>query len=101
MNFSKTFSQTGDFEAVRAAEAFLAAAGFSVGIMQAHSPRGILFGDYDISKWRNMSRHEKEELDGEMIGGRDGPVKVSIYPYASRDARRAFAAALAAEAPAP
>ena len=94
LHLVKTFIQTGDFEAVRVAERFLADAGFSVGIMQAHAPRGILFGDYSISKWRNMTPREVSRLDGKMVGGRAGPVNITIYHDARPEAREAFTKAL-------
>ncbi len=77
--FQRKFTEAGDWAALDAATAFLVEHGFSVGRMQARSPRGILFGDFDIQKWRNLSRTEREELHGEMIGGRGGPVSVFIF----------------------
>lgn len=50
------------------AEKLLADHGFSFGRMQAYEPRGILFGDFDIQKWRNLSRGDREQLDGLLSG---------------------------------
>jgi len=61
-----TFSQTGDFEAMHAAEQWCADNGYSVGSMQRDDPRGLLKGDCDISKWRNLSAVDRFELDGTM-----------------------------------
>jgi hypothetical protein len=90
-NLIKTFDQPGDFEAMYAAEAFLAAAGFSVGSTQRGDPRGIMFGDYDIAKWRNLNGREREALHGTMTGNmREGPVTVRIFEKAPEDAKRRF-----------
>lgn len=85
-----TFNDAGDFAAVRAAEVFLREAGFSVGIMQAGSPRGILFGDFVIAKWRNLRPADVAALHGTMIGGRDGPVHVVIKATAPAEAHEAL-----------
>jgi hypothetical protein len=72
------FEQSGDFEAIRAAEAWCEANGVSVGRMQAHQPRGLLYGDYDIQKWRNLRAHERAALHGRMTGSRSGPVVIEL-----------------------
>ena len=79
---TKTFTEISphdDFAAVNAAEKWLRENGYSVGVMQAHSPRGIIKGDVIIAKWRNLSSKDRAELDGEMIGGRGGPVTIKIW----------------------
>ena len=74
------FLQTEDFAASRAAEAWCAEHGYSVGRMQHSDPRGILKGDYDIAKWRNLNARERKALDGHMVGDmRHGPVTVTIF----------------------
>lgn len=78
----KTFSEKGDFKAVYAAENWLKENGYSVGIMQAGSPRGILKGYFMISKWRNLSTEEQDHLDGTMDGDmRNGPVTITIKEF--------------------
>lgn len=61
------------------AEKALRDAGFSLGINQRDDPRGILFGDIAIAKWRNMSTAEKDRLDGvyqrAYLGG---PVEITM-----------------------
>lgn len=90
-NLVKTFSQKGDFEAMSAAENFLKVAGFSIGSSERGSPRGIMFGDYDISKWRHLSQSEIDDLHGRMTGdGRNGPLTVTIFEFAPQEAKRAF-----------
>lgn len=87
----KTFDQAGDFEAMHRAEQFLTAAGFSIGRMQGPAPRGILFGAYDIAKWRNLNAGQRDALHGEMTGSmRNGPVTVRIFDAAPQDAKRRF-----------
>lgn len=74
-----TFADPGDFEAMRSAEQWCADNGYSVGGMQRGDPRGLLRGDYAIAKWRNLSRQERAELDGQMTGDmRNGPVTVKV-----------------------
>lgn len=74
------FTGAGEFAAYRAAETWCIAAGYSVGRMQRDEPIGLMFGDADISKWRNMTRSEQAELDGVMTGNfRNGPVVVETY----------------------
>jgi hypothetical protein len=71
--------------------AWLKARGFSVGRMQAGSPRGILFGDFDIQKWRNLRPADRAELHGLMISGRHAVrASVALYPGAPTDVRQAF-----------
>lgn len=81
------FWHTGDFEAVRAAEKYLSDRGFSLGRTQRGSPRGILLGDYDIQKWRNLRPREREMLHGHMTGGREGPVLITIFASAPPEVR--------------
>ena len=76
--FTLRFDQSGDFEAVRAAETWCSARGISVGRTQAHSPRGLLYGNYDIQKWRNLRLEDRAQLHGTMIGGRQGPVTITM-----------------------
>ncbi len=61
-----------EFTSDKLAEQALRAAGFSVGTQQRGAPRGILHGNYLISKWRNLDRQHREMLHGEM--NRPGPV---------------------------
>jgi hypothetical protein len=89
----KTFSAEGDFDANTEAEDFLRTAGFSVGSMQRGAPRGIMFGECDISKWRNLRETEIQTLHGEMRAHRsfrEGPITVIIFESAPQEAKRAF-----------
>lgn len=75
-----TFTESGPWAAKDAAEAWCANHGISVGFMQGQAPRGLLYGDFLISKWRNMSKREIAVLDGRMTGDmRNGPVVVEMY----------------------
>lgn len=78
-NFTKTFTNPGDFDAMYAAEAWLKERGFSVGRGQAGSPRGILYGDFNIQKWKNLRPSDIAALHGQMVGGRGGPVTVTLF----------------------
>lgn len=64
--FKATLTGEDSFTVTQRAEAALRESGFSVGRMQAHSPRGILFGDFDIQKWRNLDRADREALHGQV-----------------------------------
>lgn len=86
-----TLSDTGDFAAETRAVAMLEDCGFSVGHLQAHAPRGILFGLYDIQKWRNLNAAERQALHGVMTGDmRTGPVVVEIFDCAPDEAKAAL-----------
>lgn len=79
------FKDEGEFAAKRAAEAWCARHGLSVGRTEAGRPRGILFGDYDIAKWHNLRQADKDALHGTMSGGmRHGPVTVAVDEHAVR-----------------
>lgn len=41
-------------------------AGFAVGRNQASSPRGLMFGNYDVMKWRNLSQNDRDALHGRI-----------------------------------
>jgi hypothetical protein len=74
-----TFAELGDFNAYRAACTHLRAQGFSVGRMQGPDPVGLLFGGYDIQKWRNLRPAERVALHGTLEGDkRNGPITVRI-----------------------
>lgn len=77
----ETFTGTRDFEACGKAEAWCEAHGLSVGRMQGPEQRGILLGDFDVAKWRNLSHGERMALHGVMSGDmRHGPVHVDLKP---------------------
>lgn len=56
----------GDFVFLSRVEDELRARGFSIGALQRDDPRGIMRGDYDVQKWRNLSKQDRDELDGVM-----------------------------------
>jgi hypothetical protein len=85
------FHDDEEFGASRKAISFLESRGFSVGRNQAHAPRGILFGAYDIQKWRNLRPHEREALHGEVTGDmRNGPVTIQLRENAPAEAMAAL-----------
>jgi len=76
---SAVFASTQDFKAAKDAEEWCRLKGISVGRMQGRDPRGLLWGDFDIQKWRNLSPNERASVDGLMTGDmRKGPVRVEI-----------------------
>jgi hypothetical protein len=78
---TKTF-EGGDFKALHDMLAWCAARGFSVGHLQAHEPTGILFGVFDIQKWRNLSGRDRSFLHAIANGDyRNGPITIRLMPY--------------------
>lgn len=92
--FMARLTDQGDFAAVHRAEHLLDQQGFSVGIMQRGSSRGILFGDYDIQKWRNLNVAERAALHGILDGDRSSHAQIEIWDPAPLEAVRALADAL-------
>lgn len=79
------FNQVGDFKAFDAAVSLLQENGFSVGSMQRDDPIGLMYGDYDISKWRNLNEAERNGLHGQLTGDkRNGPVFVTIFSHSPK-----------------
>ena len=71
-----------DFEAYNKAGKFLKENGFSYGSMERDKPIGIMYGDYNIAKWRNLDSSDRDNLHGQMTAEtsfRFGPVFVDIY----------------------
>lgn len=103
VEFIFNFNQQGDFEAMCAAESFLRERGLSVGSSQRGYPRGIMFGEYDIAKWRNLRDFEKAALHGIMISYgdsmRNGPINVTIFATAPAEARAALSQATQGQQP--
>jgi hypothetical protein len=98
MGYRRLFDSNETFGAMYAAEAFLKSAGFSVGRNQRGEPRGILYGDHDIQKWRNLRAADRAALHGRMIGDmRTGPVWVMLADRLPDDASRSLERALKAE----
>ena len=73
------FDQKGDFAANTAAERWCEDNGISYGSMCRDLPRGLMYGEWDIAKWRNLSASEQKQLHGRMTGDmRNGPVFIEI-----------------------
>lgn len=74
------FDEQGEFAAMNAAEAWCAGHGLSVGQMQRGAPRGLLMGNFEVAKWRNLTREERAALHGLMTGDmRHGPINVHLH----------------------
>lgn len=77
------FAATAEFQASRDAEAFLEAAGFAIGPSERGAPRAVMFGNYAISKWRNLNHDERRETHATLTGdGRHGPLTFRLLPAA-------------------
>jgi hypothetical protein len=61
------FKNTGEeFSAFYAAEQWCYDNGYSYGSMCGSEPIGLLKGDHDIAKWRNLTDKQRKALDGTM-----------------------------------
>jgi len=67
-----------DFTALYAAEKWCRENGFSVGRHQAHAPCGLMRGDFDIQKWRNLRKDDIAALDGILLYQRGGPAVLHL-----------------------
>ena len=84
MSKEMVFKNNGDdFSGIYAAKKWLKENGYSYGSLQRNDPVGILKGDFNISKWRNLSAEDAASLDGRITfqdgGPRSGTAIVSIY----------------------
>ena len=61
------FPASGTFEAFYAAESYLEELGYAVGSMCSREPIGFKHGDDRVAKWYNLSKEDKEQLDGVML----------------------------------
>lgn len=72
-----------EFAGLAKAEAFATECGLSIGRMQRDEPMGLMFGDFDIQKWRNLRPAERAALHGQITGSkRTGPVHVTLFDTA-------------------
>ena len=77
--WEKVFANEGEWRAIEAARAWLKERGYSIGEMQGSAPMGVMLGDFDIAKWRNLTPTEIGALDGKIEGDkRNGPVTVRL-----------------------
>lgn len=83
---TKIFEGIGDYGALRAAEAWLKARGFSVGQEQSGHPIGVMLGEVAIGKWRGLSSEDIADLHGRLttptLSYRSGPVTLTMRPDA-------------------
>jgi hypothetical protein len=85
--FAIVFDQVGTFAANDEAKRQLEAHGFSVGPSQRGAPRAVMYGDYAISKWRNLNPDERRETHATLTGdGREGPLTFRLLPAATDEA---------------
>jgi hypothetical protein len=85
--FQKVFTGPGAFEAYYDAQDWLKARGFSCGSGQRGAPSGLLFGDFTIAKWKNLTLAQRLGCHGELTGDhRHGPVTVTLFRHAPQDA---------------
>lgn len=81
--FGIVFDRAGDFAAMDDARNLLKSAGFSLGPSQRGAPIACMFGDYAVSKWKNLNHDERRETHGTLTGdGREGPLTFRLLPAA-------------------
>ena len=69
------------FSGLNACKKYLADNGFSVGAMQRDYPMAVQKGDVMIAKWQNLTRYERQLVDGviEAVGGfRMGAARLTL-----------------------
>lgn len=80
--FIKDFNKEGTFESLYAAHEWLTDNGYSYGSLDVPNPVGILKGEWYISKWRNLTTTQRNQLDGTMIAlngrFREGTVRITL-----------------------
>ncbi|MGF6281893.1 hypothetical protein ABH908_000074 [Pseudomonas frederiksbergensis] len=77
--FNKTFTGDAPFQAMHACSDWLEERGYSRGSTCVLHPTGVLFGDWDIAKWKNLTKREIAALDGHITGDtRNGPVTLHL-----------------------
>ena len=100
MSVNIVFKGDGPFVALWKAEAFLKECGFSFGSWQRGAPTACMFGDYSVSKWRNLNHDKRREVHATLTGDhRRGPLIFEMLPAAPDEAIAAVEAALSADAP--
>src|SRR3546814_18749727 len=86
-----SYNDVGTFASYNRMVREIGAAGFAIGASQVGSPVGLMFGHYIVSKWRNLNQQKRAELHGIVEGDRrTGPLLVTIYDDAPREARDAL-----------
>lgn len=80
--FEKRFEASGTFGALNEAQKFCSTLGIAVGSLCRDKPIGLLVGEADIDKWRNLTPEDVRQLDGVLIADdgnfRDGPVTLLL-----------------------
>lgn len=78
-HFEMKFEQSREWAALHAAEQWCRDHGISVGEPQGSAPRGLMLRNCVIGRWEDLSREDREELDGTMTGDlRHGPLVISL-----------------------
>ncbi len=79
MTFTKQFAEAGTFEALYACQKWLRDNGYSYGSTSRMGPMPVLKGDFCIAKWHNLTKAEKQALDGYVDGDfREGPLTLRL-----------------------
>lgn len=68
-----------NFPSEESAQRTLKESGFSLGQIQRDDPRGIMFGEIYITKWRNLRAADRDALHGVyQRAHRGGPVEITL-----------------------
>jgi len=85
ITFTKKFTSTGTFTAIREAEEYLKGNDYTVGSMCGSEPIG--FADsikYEyVAKWHNIDAKDRKHLEGVIISNdfREGDVQILFFNY--------------------
>lgn len=76
-----TCKEKGTFSSYHEAREWAKENGYSEGSMARTMPIGLMKGDFDISKWYNLSQKDIAGLDGVIISNdfREGQVEIIIF----------------------
>ena len=74
------FNLPGVFQALYAAQEWCVHNSISYGSLCGDQPVALMYGDYNIAKWKNLTPKEKRTVDGKMTGDmRNGPIFIEMF----------------------
>ena len=80
IKYELKFFKEGTFESYYEAIGWCNENGYSCGVLCRHLPIALKKGDFNIAKWKNLTKSEKQDIDGVMLGDfREGEVSIIIY----------------------
>jgi hypothetical protein len=76
-----SFNVPGTFQSLHAARSWCYDNGYSYGSLCRGMPTALYKGEYNISKWYNLSKEEQSTCDGVMLSTdyREGEITIVLY----------------------